>query len=145
MRLSAEDAGAVVAERRRRKQQTGTRPTELLNLQRELKRWQRLFTLGEIEEADYKREASSLRLLLAELDRPTEVLDVEQAVSYVKEIGRTWQESEKQPSDEPCEVPALLLVNAVAHETMSLGSSSNCRPRGGSGPAILVGRPKPLL
>ena len=52
--------------------------------------------LGEIDEEHYQREARPLRRRLAEIDRPREVLDVEQAVAYLRDVGALWAESSRQ-------------------------------------------------
>ena len=49
--------------------------------------------LGEIDEKHYQREARPLRRRLAEIDHPREVLDVEQAVNYLRDVGALWAES----------------------------------------------------
>jgi site-specific DNA recombinase len=92
MRLPAEYLGEVVAELRRRRHHApdaGEAPA----LRREVERWRRLFVLGEIDEERYSREAKPLRKRLAELERPREVLDVERAVAYLRDVGKLWAES----------------------------------------------------
>lgn len=96
MRLEAEDLGLVVAELRRRRQRPESSPAEAPALQRELKRWQRLFALGEIEETDYRKEAGSIRRRLAELEKPAGVLDVEKAVNLLRSIHTLWKEDTRQ-------------------------------------------------
>jgi len=49
--------------------------------------------LGEIDERTYRREAAPLRKRLAEMERPAEVLDVERAVYYLRDVGKLWVES----------------------------------------------------
>ncbi|MCH8995322.1 MAG: recombinase family protein [Chloroflexi bacterium] len=97
MRLPPEYLGEVVAElRRRREQRVGIDPSEAGRLERQIERWRRLFVLGEIDEEHYQREARPLRRRLAEIDRPREVLDVEQAVAYLRDVGALWAESSRQ-------------------------------------------------
>ena len=49
--------------------------------------------LGDIDEKRYRRETAPLRRRLAELERPYEVLDVERAVGYLRDVGKLWAES----------------------------------------------------
>lgn len=96
MRLPPEYLGEVVAELRRRQQSAPADPSEVEGLGREVERWRRLFVLGEIDEERYRREASPLRRRLAELQRPREVLDVEQAVKYLRDVGSLWAQSPRR-------------------------------------------------
>ena len=91
MRLPPEYLGEVMAELRRRRN-TGDAPN-VERLRRELERWRRLFVLGEIDEERYRRESAPLRRQLAELDRPQEVIDVEKAVNYLRDVGALWADS----------------------------------------------------
>jgi hypothetical protein len=54
---------------------------------------QRLFVLAEIDEERLKRETAPLKRTVADLERPQEVLDVERAVSYLRNVGSLWEES----------------------------------------------------
>ena len=94
IRLPVEYIGEVVAELRRRQRRVED-PSEAPTLRRELERWQKLYAVGEIEEASYKREATAIRKRLAEVDQPREVLDVERAVYYLRDVGNLWADSPK--------------------------------------------------
>ena len=92
MRLPAEYLGEVVAELRRRRAHAPS-DDEVDSLKRQLERWKRLYVLGEIDEKRYRGEAAPLRRRLAELERPREILDVERAVAYLRDVGKLWAES----------------------------------------------------
>ena len=92
MRLPPESLGEVVAELRRRQTVPHERG-DADKLQREVERWRRLFVLGEIDEERYRRETRPLKQRLAELERPKEVLDVERALNYLRDMGALWAES----------------------------------------------------
>lgn len=92
MTIPPEYLGAVVEELRQRRSavaEISQRP----RLERELERWRRLFVLGDIDEERYRREVLPLRRHLAELERPAEPLDVERALSYLRDVGSLWAES----------------------------------------------------
>src|SRR3972149_11175287 len=79
--------------------------TELLpmwagRLRREMERWRRLFVLGETDGGRYRREAAPLKRHLAEVERPQEVLDVERAVNYLRDVGRLWAQSPRHSKRE---------------------------------------------
>ncbi len=93
MRLPPEYLGEVVAELRRRRKDTGPDPGLAERLRREIDRWHRLFVLGEVDEQRLKRETAPLKRTLAEIERPQEVLDVERAVNYLRDVGSLWAES----------------------------------------------------
>jgi site-specific DNA recombinase len=95
MRLPPYYLGEVIVELRSR-QRVAPDVNEAKGLQRELERWRRLFTLGEIDEERYRRESAPLRHRLAEIERPHEVLDVERAVNYLRDVGKLWAESPRQ-------------------------------------------------
>jgi hypothetical protein len=95
MRLPDHYLGEVVAELRSR-QRAAPDASQADGLRRELERWRRLFTLGEIDERRYRQESAFLRQRLAEIDRPREVLDVERADSYLREVGKLWADSPRQ-------------------------------------------------
>jgi site-specific DNA recombinase len=59
-------------------------------IQRELERWKRLYVTGEIDEPEYRRETAPLRRQLASVQRPVEVLDVEEAVLLLRRLGELW-------------------------------------------------------
>ncbi len=99
MRLSPEYLGEVVAELRRR-QSIKRDDGEAQRLEREMERWRKLFVLGDIDETRYRREASPLRRRIAELERPQEVLDVERALLYLRDVGALWAESQRQQQRE---------------------------------------------
>lgn len=96
MRLPAHYLGEVVAELRSRQRATADARKEASSLQGQLERWRRLFTLGEIDEERLRRESAALRQRLAEIDRPHEVLDIERAVNYLRDVGKLWAESARQ-------------------------------------------------
>jgi hypothetical protein len=92
LRIPPEYLGAMVEELRQRRSaaaEVAQRP----RLERELERWRRLFVLGDIDEERYRREALPLRRHLSELERPPEALHVEQALSYLRDVGSLWAES----------------------------------------------------
>jgi site-specific DNA recombinase len=91
MRLPPEYLGEVVAELRQRRRSAD--PSQGDRLRRELERWHRLFVLGEIDEDRLKQETAPLKRALGELERPQEVLDVERAVNYLRDVGCLWAES----------------------------------------------------
>lgn len=93
MRLPPEYLGEVVAELRSRHQHRDDRPDELLSLQRQQERWRELFVMGEIDATRLKTETAPIKKRLSEIDRPQEVLDVEIAVSYLRDVGSLWAES----------------------------------------------------
>ena len=92
MRLPPEYLGEVVAELRRRRPRASD-DGEVQRLQRQLERWRRLYVLDEIDEDRCRREAAPLKKRLAELERPPEVLDVERALTYLRDVGKLWAES----------------------------------------------------
>lgn len=92
MRLPPQYLGEVVAELRRRHQRPDN-PNERETLQRQQERWRNLYVMGEIDEARLKAETRPLKARLAELEHPHEVLDVEAAVSYLRDIGNLWATS----------------------------------------------------
>ena len=93
MRLPPEYLGEVVAELRRRQRTDHADQGQAESLRRELERWHRLFVLGEIDEVRLRQETSPIKRSLAEMERPREVLDVEQAVNYLRDVGSLWAES----------------------------------------------------
>jgi site-specific DNA recombinase len=92
MRLPPEYLGAVVAELRARRRPSEDRG-DAERFRRELERWRRLFVLGEIDEVCLKAETAPLKRALAEAERPQEVLDVERAINYLRDMGRLWASS----------------------------------------------------
>ena len=95
MRLPIDYLTAVVAELRKRHQHAQLDPGRGLRLTREIERWKRLFVLGEIDEAEYRREAAPLRRDLAHMERPAEVLDVERALGSLRRAGALWRGSDR--------------------------------------------------
>ncbi len=95
MHLPPEYLGAVVEELRRR-QGTTIDAAEAQRLARQCERWKRLFVLGDIDEQHYQKEAAPLRDRLAELERPAQTLDVEQALLYLRDVGALWADSSHQ-------------------------------------------------
>ena len=93
MRLPPEYLGEVVAELRSRQQYRNDDPGEAASLQRQQDRWRKLFVMGEIDDRALKAETAPLKARLAEIDRPREVLDVEAAVNYLRDVGSLWAES----------------------------------------------------
>ena len=93
MRLPLEYLGAVVEELQQRRSAVavvGQRP----QLERQAERWRRLFVLGDIDEERYRREMLPLRRQLAKMERnDSEPLDVERALSYLRDVGSLWAES----------------------------------------------------
>ena len=87
---------AYVEEMRARQRRVEPDPSEADRLRRAMERWRRLFVLGEIDEAEYKREVGPVRQRLAQLERPQEVLDVERAVQYLRDAGSLWSKSPRQ-------------------------------------------------
>ena len=96
MRLPPEYLGEVVAELRRRQQYRPDDPDELQSLQRQQERWRKLFVMGEIDDARLRTETAPIKKRLAEIERPHEVLDVEAAVSYLRDVGKLWAESPRK-------------------------------------------------
>ena len=96
MRLPPEYLGEVVAELRSRQRATDRDAGEAERVRREMDRWRRLFVLGEINEERLRQETAPLKRALAELERPQEVLDVELAVNYLRNVGVLWAESPRQ-------------------------------------------------
>lgn len=90
MKLPASYLGAVVAELRQCRQGPVIDQGEADRLHKELERWQRLFVLGEVDEKQYRKESSRIRRRLGELERPQEVLDVERALQYLRDVGALW-------------------------------------------------------
>ena len=93
MRLPPEYLGEVVAELRRRQRGHVADDGEAERLRREMERWRRLYVLGEIDEGRYRQETAPIKRRLAELERPQEVLDIEQAVKYLRDLGSLWAQS----------------------------------------------------
>ncbi|GEM_PF-6379903 len=96
MRLPPQYMGAVVAELRRRMETPPADANAARRLAGELERLKKLFLWGEIDDAHYRRESASLRRQLAEVERPTEVLDVERVASYLTDIGALWAKSSRE-------------------------------------------------
>ena len=94
MRLPREYVGAVVEELRRRDEAAQVADLDHRQVEREIERWRRLFVMGEIDEARYRRETAPLRRRLARLTRPP-VLDVERAVELLRDIGSLWSTSSR--------------------------------------------------
>jgi site-specific DNA recombinase len=94
MRLPPEYLGAIVAELRARRAPSKDRD-DAERTRRELERWRRLFVLGEIDEVRLKAETAPLKRTLAEAERPQEVLDVERAINYLRDMGTLWAESSR--------------------------------------------------
>ena len=93
MRLPPEYLGAVVEELRQRRKAVA-KPDQRPQLERKLERWRRLFVMDDIDEERYRREMLPLRRQLSELERnDSEPLDVERAVSYLRDVGSLWAES----------------------------------------------------
>ncbi len=92
MRLPPEYLGEVVAELRCR-QPRNDDAEEFVSLRRQRERWRRLFVMGEIDATRLKTETAPIKKRLAEIERPQEVLDVEAAVSYLRDVGTLWAES----------------------------------------------------
>jgi site-specific DNA recombinase len=96
MRLPPEYLGEVVAELRRRQRRGHVADDgEAEGLRRGTERWRRLYVLGEIDEGRYRQETAPIKRRLAELERPQEVLDVEQAVKYLRDVGSLWAQSSR--------------------------------------------------
>ena len=111
MRLPPEYLGAVVTELRQRQQQTEPDPDEGARIERQLERWRRLFVMDEIDEARYRRETSHLRRRQGEIEPPQEVLDVEEAVHLLRDVGALWAEGpRKQQRDFVQEVFERIVV-----------------------------------
>ena len=91
MRLPPEYLGEVVAELRSR-QPRNDAAEERISLQRQKERWRKLYIMGEIDDARLKTETAPIKKRLAEIERPQEVLDVEAAVSYLRDVGSLWAE-----------------------------------------------------
>ena len=108
MRLPVEYLGAVVQELRQR--QDAPDRGEAARLEREIERWRRLFVMGEIDEERYRQETRSIRRRLAEIDQPRQVLDVEQAVHYLRDVGKLWSESSKLQREFVREIFARIVV-----------------------------------
>ena len=108
MRLPVEYLGAVVQGLRQR--QDAPDRGEAARLEREIEFWRRLFVMGEIDEERYKQETRSIRRRLAEIDQPRQVLDVEQAVQYLRDVGKLWSESSKLQREFVREIFARIVV-----------------------------------
>ena len=52
--------------------------------------------MGEIDEGRLKKETATLKQLLAKVERPEEVLDVERAVNSLRDVGTLWVESPRE-------------------------------------------------
>ena len=99
MRLPPEYLGEVVDELRRRHQ--ASRPAgEEKALEGRIERWRRLFVLDEISEDRYRSEVRPLKQLLDEAQQPPEILDVERAVLYLRDVGALWAESPRKQQRE---------------------------------------------
>ena len=99
MRLPPEYLGEVVDELRRRHQ--ATRPAgEEKAIEGRIERWRRLFVLDEIGEERYHAEVRPLKQQLDEVQQPTEVLDIERAVLYLRDVGALWAESPREQQRE---------------------------------------------
>ncbi|GEM_PF-1424977 len=59
-------------------------------LQREIDRWQRLFVLGEIDEAAYRHETAPLHRQLTAAQAAGPAFSVERAVGYLRDMGKAW-------------------------------------------------------
>ena len=92
MRLPPEYLGAVVQELRQRRR-SDPDPKELQRLERELERWRRLFVLGDIEEGRYRQETVTIRQRIRDFEESPEPLDIERAISYLRDVGRLWADS----------------------------------------------------
>ena len=84
------------AELRSREQNLDDDPGEQASRQRQQERWRKLFVMGEIDDARLKTETVPIKKRLAEIERPHEVLDVEAAVSYLRDVGKLWAESPRK-------------------------------------------------
>ena len=73
-----------------------TDPDEVVRLKRELERWRRLFVLGDIDEERFRKETGHLRTRLGELERPREVVHVETAAAYLRDVGGLWAASPRK-------------------------------------------------
>ena len=56
--------------------------------------------LDEIDEDRYQREVRPLRQELNTIEEPAEVLDVERAVLYLRDVGALWAESPREQQRE---------------------------------------------
>lgn len=98
MQLPAAYVGEVVAELRRRQEPDCT--AEARRLEREIERWwRRLFVLGEIDEAELKARTEPLHRSLETLCEPPAELDVEKALTYLRDVGRLWADSPRECSE----------------------------------------------
>jgi len=86
--LAPDDVQAVVEELRARQRQPRL---DTVRVRREMERWKRLYVLGEIEEKRLRTELTPLKRELARAERP--VADMEEAVRYLGNVGRLWDES----------------------------------------------------
>lgn len=93
MRLPPEYLGEVVAELRRRGEGCKDHDAETRQLQREVERWRKLYVMGDIDQQRFKKETAPLKQRLGRIDRPREVLDVERAVAYLRDVGSLWESS----------------------------------------------------
>ncbi len=96
MRLPSDYLGEIVADLRQRNKSVVIDPDAGERLEREINRWQRLFVLGEIDEVTYRHETAPLRRQLAKVERPVEVLEVQDAASYLLDVGKLWSESDRE-------------------------------------------------
>ena len=93
MRLPPEYLGEIMEELRLRH---GTRRVDLSQVEqvrRTVDRWRRLFAMGEIDEETLKREIEPLKRELDLVDETAEVLDVEDAMGYLRRVGELWSAS----------------------------------------------------
>ena len=94
--MPPEYLGEVVAALRSRQQHRNDDPGEQASLQRQQERWRKLFAMGEIDDTRLKTETAPIKKRLAQIDRPQEVLDVEAAVNYLRDVGNLWAESPRK-------------------------------------------------
>ena len=92
MRLPAEYITAVVEELRSRQQTPDL--VEISKLNREIERWRRLFVIGEIDEDRYRGEILPLKRRLNAIEGQTIRLDIDDALSRLREVGNLWRGSD---------------------------------------------------
>ncbi len=93
MRLPSEYLGEIIEELRLRHRAGSVDSSRVEQARRTLDRWRRLFALGEIDEETLKREIEPLKRVIALADEPTEALDVQGAMGYLRRVGELWSTS----------------------------------------------------
>jgi len=80
---------AVIEELRSRHANPGA-DDEAQKIRAQITRWQRLFSLGEIEEAAYRAETAPLRSRLAQIETAATPLDIEEALALLGDVANLW-------------------------------------------------------